>query len=280
MTALTADRNTHQRAGELFEYPWAASEEFFAGALAVLNSSGTLEAATAATSKITVGRVEEYTLATAVASAAKVKVRTGCFKFANSVGDAIAAADIGAVCYIEDDQTVCKTLGSNSVAGYIKQVDTDGVWVDIHGPSAANPSLALLIANNLSDVNTAATARANIGANLIPIGPLKLDNIVSATAKVYRMVSPIAGDITAIRTILCDHALAAGDVTITGSIGAVAITDGVVTIAESGSAAGDIDLASPSAANTVAVGDEIRLTVGGTNTDTDAYAELTLLIET
>jgi len=279
MTALTADRNTPERSGKLFEYSWAASEEFFAGGLAVINAAGTCEVATAATAKKTVGRIEEYTLATAVASAGKVKVRTGCFKFANSVGDPILAADVGAVCYIEDDQTVCQTLGANSVAGYIKQVDTDGVWVDIHGPSAANPSLALLVANNLSDVNDGATSRENIGANLVVLG-IRVDDLVGATAKVHSINSPVAGTITAIRTALCEAALAIGDATITGSIAAVAITNGAVTITQAGSAVGDLDAVAPSAANVVAVGDEIRFTVGGTNTDADAYAEMSILIAT
>ena len=41
-------------------------------------------------------------------------------------------ADIGADCYIVDDQTVAKTSGTNtrSVAGKVFDVDADGVWVD------------------------------------------------------------------------------------------------------------------------------------------------------
>ena len=47
--------------------------------------------------------------------------------------DAIVRADVGADCYIVDDQTVAKTNGSNtrSVAGKIIAVDADGVWVKI-----------------------------------------------------------------------------------------------------------------------------------------------------
>ena len=42
-------------------------------------------------------------------------------------------ADVGADCYIVDDQTVAKTNGTNtrSVAGKIIAVDADGVWVKL-----------------------------------------------------------------------------------------------------------------------------------------------------
>ena len=63
-----------------------------------------------------------------------MKVRRGCFRFANSASaDAIALADVGADCYIVDDQTVALTNGSStrSVAGKIHDVDSSGVWVDM-----------------------------------------------------------------------------------------------------------------------------------------------------
>ncbi|MCY1460857.1 hypothetical protein D9M71_784510 [compost metagenome] len=56
------------------------------------------------------------------------------FAFANSAaGDEITRADIGATAYIVDDQTVAKTDGTStrSVAGTIRDVDSDGVWVEI-----------------------------------------------------------------------------------------------------------------------------------------------------
>lgn len=67
-------------------------------------------------------------------SAINVSVRRGVFRFANSsAGDAIALADVGATCYAVDDQTVAKTdgTGTRSAAGTIRDVDADGVWVQI-----------------------------------------------------------------------------------------------------------------------------------------------------
>jgi hypothetical protein len=53
--------------------------------------------------------------------------------FANSAaGDQITNADIGATCFIVDDQTVAKTNGTNtrSAAGRVWQVTAEGVWID------------------------------------------------------------------------------------------------------------------------------------------------------
>ena len=50
-----------------------------------------------------------------------------------TVADLITTADIGADCYVVDDQTVAKTNGGGqrSVAGKIFDVDAQGVWVDL-----------------------------------------------------------------------------------------------------------------------------------------------------
>lgn len=98
---------------------------------------------------------------------------------------------------------------------------------------------------------------------------LSANNISSkaSDAAVVRFVAPVAGTISLIQTVLND-ALATANATVTTAIGATPVTDGVVTIAEASSAAGDIDSATPSAANTVSVGDLITLTVGGGSTAT------------
>ena len=68
------------------------------------------------------------------ASDIKVPVRRGCYKFGNSsAGDLLALLDVGASCYIVDNQTVAKTSGSatRSIAGTVRDIDSDGgVWVE------------------------------------------------------------------------------------------------------------------------------------------------------
>lgn len=135
MAALTADRNTPRRAAEDFEFPMAASTLIYAGALVCINASGLATKGAVATTLKTVGVAQETADNSAGASSAKrVKVRRGCYRFANSASaDAITLADVGADCYVVDDQTVAKTNGSatRSVAGKVRDVDAEGVWVEI-----------------------------------------------------------------------------------------------------------------------------------------------------
>ena len=135
MAALAADRNTPQRDSVDFSFPVAASTKLWAGSLACINASGYLTKGAVATTLKTVGVVQVTTDNTAGANGAvSARVRRGCFRFANSsAGDLIALSDVGASCYVVDDQTVAKTNGSStrSVAGTIRDVDADGVWVDI-----------------------------------------------------------------------------------------------------------------------------------------------------
>jgi len=147
--------------------------------------------------------------------------------------------------------------------------DTAGRW------APAGPYPGLLAANNLNDVANKYTARANIDANKIAV----CVNITSLTGTgVYRTTIPYSGTINSIRSVI-DGALTVGDATITSAVNGVAVTGGVITIAYSGSAAGDWDWCVPSANNTVDGNSVLSFTVGGSNT-ANVGATITVLIET
>ena len=132
MAALTAARSTKERVGEIFGLPIKANTTCYQGGLAVVDA-GYAAPGRAATGLVAVGRFEETASAVA-AGDNSVRVKRGVFKFGNSsAGDAIAQANVGADCYIVDDQTVALTNGSNtrSRAGQIVAVDSDGVWVQV-----------------------------------------------------------------------------------------------------------------------------------------------------
>lgn len=134
MAALTAERDTIERAGDNLNLPAAAAKKFFAGSLVARDGSGNATPGAVATTLLGVGRAAE-TVDNSGGSAGDVPVpiHKGIFLFGNSsAGDLIARADIGNSCYIVDDQTVAKTNGSStrSVAGKIFDVDSRGVWVD------------------------------------------------------------------------------------------------------------------------------------------------------
>jgi len=141
----------------------------------------------------------------------------------------------------------------------------------------SDPAGALLAANNLSDLAAVATARANLGggANKCILLVPDLD-LVGANTQTKHLVSPVAGDIAKIYSVI-DGALTTGNATLTAAINGVAVTTGAITVTQAGSAAGDVDSVTPSAAKTVAVGDVISITVGGTN-DAAKLAQVSILI--
>ena len=101
---------------------------------------------------------------------------------------------------------------------------------------------------------------------------LELDDI--STASSTWLPSPCTGTIASIQTIL-HGAISASDATVTAEINGTLVTDSSITVAQSGSAAGDVDSSTPSAANTLAVGDKIEvITDGGSTT----AARLTIVL--
>ena len=134
MTALTADRKTPARDGDLVSHPVAATTRIYAGALVALDRSGNAVPGATSTTLTAVGRAEDNIDNSAgLAGALNVTVRRGVFRYDNEATDLVARANIGANCYIVDDATVAKTngTGTRSVAGKIVDVDSDGVWVEI-----------------------------------------------------------------------------------------------------------------------------------------------------
>ncbi len=135
MAALTADRDTKQRSGTLLTLGAAASQTFFAGAIVARDGNGRATPGATATTLQGVGRCRAFVDNSGGADGAEnVDIEKGIFRFANSTStDAITRADIGADCFIVDDQTVALTNGSStrSVAGKIFDVDDQGVWVDM-----------------------------------------------------------------------------------------------------------------------------------------------------
>lgn len=134
MAALAADRNTPRRANADFVYPVGAGKKIYAGAIVMLNA-GNAEPGSTATGRVAVGVAERFVDNTSgAAGAVSVPVRRGLYRFANSAStDAIALTEVGTDCYVVDDQTVAKTSASStrSVAGKVRDVDADGVWVEI-----------------------------------------------------------------------------------------------------------------------------------------------------
>lgn len=258
MMACSADRMTDARRGDFYEYQCYQYLTFYKGAIVSVDTSGYAHPGRATATDRVVGVADEYVDNSAGASGAKsVRVKQGIFKF-DDIADnaALTIADIGNAVYIYDDCAVAKTVSTRPIAGYLRDVDSDGVWVELkncHGPSGN-----LLAANNLSEV-TALTARGNLGANLVA---LTLNIADLTTGHTYYVASPVAGHITKLQAIL-NAALGTANATLTGYIATTPITTGAFTLLYSGSAAGDYFALTPSGANTVAVGSKINFVVTG-----------------
>ncbi|HOT82972.1 MAG TPA: hypothetical protein PLQ12_06695 [Candidatus Defluviicoccus seviourii] len=89
-------------------------------------------------------------------------------------------------------------------------------------------------------------------------------NVPLTDGTYYLVVPGIAGDIAGIKTVLQGGAVSTNDAILTFKIGTTAITNGVVTIAASGSAAGDVDTATPSGAKTITTSSVLAVTVSNT----------------
>jgi hypothetical protein len=98
---------------------------------------------------------------------------------------------------------------------------------------------------------------------------------VSTSGSVFVPV-PDNGRVIKIMSVI-DGAIGTADAVITPSIGGTNITDGAITITQSGSAAGDVDTSEPTAANSVNEGDAIKLTTNGASSNTIA-ATFTIII--
>lgn len=75
-----------------------------------------------------------------------------------------------------------------------------------------------------------------------------------------------AGTVTGVHSVI-DGVIATADCTLTAKVNGVAMTSGAITIAFSGSAAGDLDSASPSAGNTFTSTDYLQVTSDGASTN-------------
>lgn len=135
MTALAADRITPSKANSgdrAYSLKVAASTTIYRGALVAVNASGYAVPA-AATAGLRVIGVAQSKVDNSTGSNGdkSVQVQDGIHFFKND-SDAVAQADVGRHCYVQDDQTVQdENGGAPIVAGIVTAVETTGVWVKV-----------------------------------------------------------------------------------------------------------------------------------------------------
>lgn len=127
-----SERNTISRGLHTLSVPLAATTLVEAGKMAVIDADGYGAEGSTATGLKYLGRWEE-TVDNAGADGALSAIATidRALLWANSSTDPITQADVMTRCYIQDDQTVARTSGTNtrSAAGLVLEVTAAGVWV-------------------------------------------------------------------------------------------------------------------------------------------------------
>lgn len=261
MSALTQDRATVQMNPNAIipsklNFPVAASVKIYNGAIVVLDSSGNAKPGVAGTGLTCVGRaLQQADNSSGLAGAIKVDVEQGVFWYANSGGgDAIAAANVGQLCYVVDDQTVALTKGgeARSIAGTIVAVDsTKGVAVHMQ----------------LSGALSASSVTPSVIACPVPAY-----SAIADAGVLLRLTPGFAGRILGMH-LQCTTPVttAAKGTTLTPKIAGNAVTGGVVTATSAGqNAIGAVqDGTAVTGANTFTASQEITVVASNTT----AFAE-------
>jgi hypothetical protein len=132
VAALTKDRNTAAKSTErLIALKAAAGARLYLGALISVNPAGFAVPAENSGNQRFIGVAQESLDNTTGADGEKrLRVQKGVFRFANSTVNPIAQEHIGAVAFVEDDQTVAHD--GSLRAGVVDSLDESGqVWIFI-----------------------------------------------------------------------------------------------------------------------------------------------------
>lgn len=194
-------------------------------------------------------------------------VQVGSYMFGVAIADIASGAD-GAIA-TEGIFTLAKVSAQAWATGDVIYWDNSAKLCTTTASTNLPIGIATAAAANPSSTGTVWLRQLGIAAAGGELVTLTVDSVSSkaSDAAVARLVSPVAGTVGLVQTVI-NGALATGDATVTAAINGTGITTGVVTITQDSSAAGDVDSATPTALNTVAVGDLITLTVGGASTAT------------
>lgn len=128
--ALTKDRDTKRRDGVSFSLPAAAGARLYAGSIAGINADGQAVPAGTAAAVAVLGIVQDHVdNRDGQAGDRQVPIRRGTF--AVKAGQAnLTNAAYGKTVKAVDDESVALADAGAIVAGIVRAVDADGVWVE------------------------------------------------------------------------------------------------------------------------------------------------------
>lgn len=238
MTALTKDFKVADKLNPedsvqplLLAFPMAAATTIFAGAIVCTDAAGNAVSGASATAVKVWGRCETQVVNAGAAGALFVTVRPGVFAYNNSAGgDALAAADIGNVVYVVDDNVVAKTAGAGRIpAGIFYGLDPVSLRPFV-GLGFASPytgsaavgaagTVSTLVAKNVVLTNVASLAaytvsggdgNTNVAGDVVLLvgqtvaaqnGPYVVGTVTTGTAALTRLGSVPTGLTVADRSL-------------------------------------------------------------------------------
>ena len=179
----------------------------------------------------------------------------------------MVSGDVGNIIYACDKMYIDKATGAAINAGDKLYLNTSTSKV-----SATNAGTDLLVGVALKTAASAdTTVLIHFDTKFSKKSNVYLKSYLKdvSTAGSAFTVSPVAGNIIKIYTVI-DGALAAANAGITFEINGTLITGSAITLTQAGSAAGDIDISTPTGHNTLAVGDALEVITDGLSTNTVA----------
>jgi len=232
-TALTAARNTPERAGYQVQIPMKAGCKIWAGSIVSIDGSGFATNGADAASHKVVGRAAQTVDNSSGTNAQKViNVDRGVFGWVNFGG--VTRANIGDICYIVDDQTVSVTnTGDNSIiCGIIVDYDSANsrVWVDTGNLGATAGSHTTLAVSGAATfgstvVITGATTLAStlaVGDNVNVTGGLTTSVDIASADGSFSDDLTVTDDLTVSGAAAVDETLlVGGTLTASGTVSAV-----------------------------------------------------------
>lgn len=132
MDPLTTERDTPSRKGRLHVLPVAAGAKIYAGGLVAKNAAGYAVPASDTAGLVVYGRAEaSIDNSDGENGDAQLEVSEGCFSYS---GSGFTLADLGAIVFVVNDQTVAKTGVSNNITGGIikEVVAADEVFIQVN----------------------------------------------------------------------------------------------------------------------------------------------------
>lgn len=130
--SATAPFDAPERAAEFCVLPVAAGTTIYAGTLVAIDAAGNAVLASNTVGLRVVGRAEEDVVAgvNSFRGDATLRVKRGCFRYANSSTSPVVAATVGKVVFVEDSQTVAVATSNSIKAGVVIDVDSSGVYIE------------------------------------------------------------------------------------------------------------------------------------------------------